>query len=515
MKSPFLARTAALLTFALMVPTSSQAFSFGSGSDHFASATPIVLSPGEDPTSFPTDLTNFTQDLWENMWGSGKTAWWKWQATENGYCTVDTLPTLDLFFPIKDTYVAVYTAPAPEARVARNDDYLNATFTSAPALSSATFYAVKNTTYYFMATSMPAVTASSYRLSLRVRLLPLRKVIRTTAWNAAPNTPDDMGQLTATTTATGALSGKLTIGPKTYPFAGVFGLDGTFVTSFTRKAPAGSQPLPPIALWIDGTGNGAYQVRANAFYTAYGAFPERLVFNAQNIHAVPGYYTGFLDGNSLEGFTTLTVKPTGVVTGSVTTDDGHSFTFSSALHQSTTANAYFVPFFKSLHGGKGGFRGSFTVNNLGGMDFLSGSARYIRPAGAVFYPNSIDATFSLTGGLYPKPTPQQRVLSFLNGTGGNGQMIFTDVGGELGGGFMEALNFTTANKFIFSSTARKPVLTLNIATGVVTGSINAPSAPPIKKRLLKGILYRTNAFTYLNGYVTGTTRNTPFQIVAP
>ncbi|WP_345735514.1 hypothetical protein [Prosthecobacter algae] len=98
---------------------------------------------------------------------------------------------------------------------------------------------------------------------------------------------------------------------------------------------------------------------------------------------------------------------------------------------------------------------------------------------------------------------------------GESQRVFTEAGGELGGSFMKALGFTTAHPCIFRSTARTPVLALQVTTGIVTGSIHAPSVPPIQKRHLKGGLDHAKAITDLSGYVIGTGWNTPFQIVAP
>lgn len=79
---------------------------------------------------------------------------------------------------------------------------------------------------------------------------------------------------------------------------------------------------------------------------------------------------------------------------------------------------------------------------------------------------------------------------------------------------MEALDFTTAHLCIFSSTARKPVLALQVATGVVSGSIHAPLVPRIQKRRLKGGLDHAEAITYLSDYFIGSSRPL-LQVVAP
>jgi hypothetical protein len=129
--------------------------------------------------------------------------------------------------------------------------------------------------------------------------------------------------------------------------------------------------------------------------------------------------------------------------------------------------------------------------------------------GILFYPEGINNTFSVTGGGYTKPAPGTRALGFLDGTAGVGTLVLTDEGGELGGNISEGLTLSLLNKFAFSSLIRKPALTLNPATGAVSGSI---TAPPLKKRTIKGILSRNQGIVTMRGYVTGTAQNLRFEV---
>ena len=83
---------------ALLIPLSlaatQHAFGFAAGADAFASAT-VISSENENSAS--TDLLNFTVEAGEpghgfdGAAGAQRSAWWSWTATQNGFCTVDTL----------------------------------------------------------------------------------------------------------------------------------------------------------------------------------------------------------------------------------------------------------------------------------------------------------------------------------------------------------------------------------------------------------------------------------------
>ncbi len=114
----------------------------------------------------------------------------------------------------------------------------------------------------------------------------------------------------------------------------------------------------------------------------------------------------------------------------------------------------------------------------------------------------------MTGRPYKKPATGERALDFLDATSGVGKLRVSGAVAELGvASFEEPLNFGTNNKFIFTSAVRKPALTLNSATGIITGAITAPAGPPAIKRAFKGILVRNGASAYGYGHFTGKTQN--------
>ena len=84
------------------------------------------------------------------------------------------------------------------------------------------------------------------------------------------------------------------------------------------------------------------------------------------------------------------------------------------------------------------------------------------------------------------------------------------VTGELDPAITESLTLSTSNVFGFSSMARKPVLKLNKATGLVTGSLVDGNG---LKRTLTGVLFLDGMTPKLRGHVSGTTQNVYFEVV--
>jgi len=511
MKTHTLARLAVL---ALLLHTAPQAFGFGAGANNFANATDI-----SDGSLFSgsTNLTAYTVEANEpghrngGGTGAGRSAWWTYTAPESGFLTIDTLRGRVGTNPVFDTLLGVYTGAALNAltRVAHSDDWGSTPYNGTTVTSRVTFYALAGTTYHIAVDAYQAseITATAFNVVLSLRLLPLRKQTRN-AYINIENNPDYCGGLTYTTTGTGAFSGKLSLGSKVFPLAGIFGVDGYATISLVRPVAKGATPLPPITLILDGCLGGQtfiYIPEVNEFDFDT---PEKAVFNPVTDNFLDGYYTGgFVMDGSGRGIITCTLKPTGALTGSFLLPDGVSVPFSTVINTITPGVEYRAYIFKSLSVGKGFLTASIRFTEAGDLDTLSGHVDYIRPSpkpGVIFYVGGYGGTALINGKTYPKPTAGQRVLGFLNGSNGNGTLILADENGELGGDVNEVLNLTTSNKFSFTSASRKPVLTLNPATGLVTGSI---IAPPLKKRTLKGVIYRNGGTILLEGYVTGSAKN--------
>lgn len=89
-----------------------------------------------------------------------------------------------------------------------------------------------------------------------------------------------------------------------------------------------------------------------------------------------------------------------------------------------------------------------------------------------------------------------RALGFLNDTEGAGKLSLPLVNGELNPAILESLLFGTSNTLGFVSAARKPVLKLNKATGLVTGSVIDDGG---LKRSLTGTLFLDGMTAKLHG----------------
>jgi hypothetical protein len=508
------------LGLAISAPTVHAAFDAGSNS--FGSASEILI--GSDNFSAATDLTAFTAEPGEDSHHplaapadtAVKSAWWKWVATDNGYCTVDTFRNPSVTNFVKDTVISVYTGNAVNnlIRLGGNDDHSYNAFKVDNALSSYSFYAVKGNTYHIAVDGYSAnsISPTSNKVILQLRLLPLRKVTRMGIFATAFQS-DAFGLVTMNMTPTGALSGKVFYGNKTYAFAGVFGVNGYYQTTFAQKGVPGALP---ITLLIDGTGDGLAQLTLGAAGIGLSNLPEQVLFTPQNLNTTTGTYTAFIDGSGDpmvggDGSLAFTIKTTGAITGTVTAPDGISTPFSAALLKNPASGKYTFLAYKSLAAGKSAFAFVGEVEEDGSTDLIAGNVLYVRTAptnGAIFYPQGLAATLSMKGSTYTKPAAGTRALGFLN-PNGTGTLTVTNSGGELAGNVMEGLTLSTANKFTFNSLVRKPSLVLNITTGVVTGSITEPAG---KKRTIKGVLTRDAGVPVLRGYVSGFTRNIAMKV---
>lgn len=298
MKIHLLARLAVLTA---LIPIAPQAFGFGAGADNFANAT--VIDTDGTQTSSATNLTAYTAETGNGEPGhrtsggiaAGRSAWWSYTAPESGYLTLDTITGGGMSDAIRDTVMGVYTGDAINSLivVARNDDYTNPYSPEQTNLSRLTFYAQAGTTYRIAVDGYASnnITGTTYNVKLTLRLIPLRKLTRNAYINIT-NTISLSGGLTYTTTGTGAFSGKLTLGGKATPIAGVFGVDGLVTISIVRPVAKGATPLPPMTLILDGSlgGNGRLfvpEVSPSAFVIL-----EQSVFKLPTDNPVPGYYTG-------------------------------------------------------------------------------------------------------------------------------------------------------------------------------------------------------------------------------
>lgn len=517
MKQPsFVIQTCGVIFLAGLCGVSSLSAAFPAGSNSFAGA-PVI--PGDETKSSVTNLTAFTAEVDEPIHRpglaattAGNTAWWRWTAPADGYCTVDTLLTLGTTDPLQRTTIAVYTGASVGAltRVAAGGSYSYYELTPTGELSQVSFYAIQGTQYRIAVDgqSDSDIDGDSHNVVLRLRQLEARKTGRITVF-AYGATLSGMGAASLEMTATGKLSGKFMLAGKSYPFAGYFGADGYFQTTMPSKVPGGF----PITMLIDGTGEGIIQVAAGSETQFATVFPRKVVFSEISPNSTTGQFTGYMkhtSGTNPGGVGSLTMKvdAKGGVKGVAIAPDGTAATFSSALGEFSSPNVYYVIAYNPLLGGKAALALAIQLAETGADDRLTnGGGVYARAEnsapGVTFYPAGIFQNFNVEGGTYRKPVANSRALDFLNPTG-EGLMTVINSGGELAGDVMEELTLDAKNKFIFASAVNKPSLKLNTSTGVVTGSI---TIPPAKKRTIKAVLTNDNFVPGIYGLVTGTTRN--------
>lgn len=485
------------------------------GSDTFAGLEWITWTNHYSAT---TDLFPCTAEEGEPDHGRAnaarRTAWWAWQAVEDGYCTVDTRRTIKASSPVMDTTLAVYSGTSVNnlRLIAGNDDY-DPGFQPDSNYSSVTFYASAGQVYRIAVDGVAPgfVTTEARNVILSIRQLALKPVVRDAVWNL-DNTVDGTGSVTLATTAKGTLSGKMVVGAKTYPFKGQFDSRGYCQVAFP-PAPAkpGQFPLAPITLTIDGAGEFGAMTVDNGIQSIYQFLPQRRAYSTKSPTSLSGYYTFLADGSSSTGIATgsMKVAANGTVKGTGIAHDGTPFTFSSALHHYITLiggdpvdqlSSYVL-----LSGKKGYFMHTSTLEEKGNIDELTGTCSYLRPPGkanATLYPDGfLQKDKNIYGSTYTKPISGERALDFLKGTDGVGGLFITNWNNELSlGSVSELINLSTSNKFTFNSQVLKPVLTLNTATGQVTGSITEPG---FKKRTLKGMLTSYQGITKIYGVCSG------------
>jgi len=486
--------------------------------DTFANATTIGIN---NNNSMETSLLNYTSEAGEpnhrpgGSVGAKKSAWWKWTAPANGFCTADTLYYANESF-IFDTVLGVYTGSAVNAltRVAGNDDHRLTLSYSSAAGASTTFYATQGTTYYIAVDGYdPAnVNANNHKVNLRVRFLSATTESRVGIFGN-PSEPGLHGMVTVSKTSGHSFSGKLTLAGKAYPLAGVFSIDGYYIASIERKVPAGATPVPPLTLILDGAQNGSFRIATSQSFGADNplAFVRR--FTVAQPNTMKGLYTA---GINAAGSLTLNVSSLGTTTGATVLPDGTKATFGAPLC-TKSADSCYLPLYASLHLHTGFFAACLIATEAGAVDKLNldidSYSRYYRPekVGAVFYPAGINTSLTINGSTYVTPVTGARALGFLDGSSGAGKLSILMQAGEISQAITENLILDSKNIIKFATPLlRKPVLNLNKANGLVTGSLLDDTG---KKRNITGVLYNDGNTVKLNGHLTGTTYNPVFSVI--
>lgn len=535
-----------LLVAASFLPMAALA-NFPAGANNIASAPDVVLS---ELTSNVTDVSGFNYENGETSHHFGypsnagnRSAWWKWTPTESGFCTIDTVHS-GLYGganALRDTTVAIYRLTNPAAAVsvtnltplASNNNYGNYFYSNDYTFSKATFYAAAGTTYYIAADGgwSGAVTSTSKLVSIRLRQVPAVAHTRRGLWSLAGHILGKRGSMLLTLTSTGSYSAVLMVGTVRYTLAGHLDTDGTTVRSIPRPVAKGATPLTPITVMIDASQEAYLEVQMDGDVTRDQLYRQSVFTKTSPSVLAATYNIANPDnggsGENGRGYLRSTISPTGAVTMVGVAYDGTKVTASSAICQrSGRPDESYAPAFVPAYGNKGCivYDNYIETASSAALHRFSCNMDILRPAPtsptSVFYPTGIQGGDSLEGLPYVKPAVGARVLNFLTGAGGLGILTIHDSSGELASPIQEGFNLSTANKCTFISPLRKPSLTINTTSGIVTGSITTTDTilgvtkPRVRK--LVGLVISdpyTPGLSYLVGHATGVTKNLMFEVV--
>jgi hypothetical protein len=535
-----------LLVAASFLPKAALA-NFPAGANNIASAPDASLS---QLTSNVTDVSGFNYEVGEtthhfNYPGNAgnRSAWWKWTPTESGFCTIDTVHS-GLYGganALRDTTVAIYRLTNPASAVsvtnltplASNNNYGNYFYSNDYTFSKATFYAAAGTTYYIAADGgwSGAVTSTSKLVSIRLRQVPAVAHTRRGLWHLEGHILGNRGSMVITLTSTGSYSAVLMVGTARYTLAGQLDTDGTTVRSIPRPVAAGATPLTPITVMIDASQESYFEVQMDGDVTREQLYRQSVFTKTSPSVLAATYNIANPDsggsGVSGRGYLRSTISPTGAVTMVGVAYDGTKVTGSSAICQQIgRPNESYAPAFVPAYGNKGCivYDNYIETASSAALHRFSCYMDILRPAPTspttVFYPTGIQGEDSMEGLPYVRPAVGARILNLLTGTGGLGILTLHDSSGELASPIQEGFNLSTANKCTFISPLRKPSLTINTTTGIVTGSITTTDTilgvtkPRVRK--LVGLVISdqsTPGLSYLVGHATGVTKNLMFEVV--
>lgn len=486
------------------------------GADNFASATPI---PSTQYNSSEISLLGYTKESGETLIDSGsagKTAWWKWTAPEDGLCTVDTHYRAETA-PMNDVVMGVYTGSTVDALtlVSSNDDAFPYEDGIPAGSSKCTFYAVKNTTYYMVVDGYNAseVTITNNRVVLSLGFVPRRAMRKLASSYEVSATSTYSYSLSFNKTTNFGFSGRIRVGSVSYALKGQLSPEGIFTAALPRSSPSVATPLMPLGLIIDAKDGGSVSLWSGSESGTSASLCEIRSFPGTATTPLAGQFT-----NNDGVIERLTISSKGSVTAAGRAPDGTSYTYARPLcanFRELAGDNSILPVAVNLHGGKGFLSHRLIFEEKGAIDEMKSISYYRRPANAAsaFYPSGLGMSVSIGFGVktYTRPVPGSRALGLLDMTNGNGKLTINAVMGELATKVEELLNLSTANRFSFVSVLKKPVLSLDTRTGMVSGSVIDGAG---KKRTLFGALTldSTSSIPRLSGWASGTTQNIRFFV---
>lgn len=470
------------------------------GADNFLNA-PTINVPYTIETL--TDTSGYTREAGEPIHSAdnfGRSAWWKFIAPTTGSCTVETLPTDGLV----DTAIAVYTGNslASLTRIAQGENV------EAQITSRVTFFATAGSVYRIAVESEAAASSTAEQVLLRLRQSADGPRTYIGDWRQPnDNTINSAnGLLTMTMSASGAITGKLTVGQTRYSFKTQATADSRAIVAFPAKPGSGDLPL---TLSVDLASASISDVLDSFSVTngdtINGTGPLSPVMSPELIAPYVGKFSVGLGFSSAtgSGYFLSKTSANGRITASGFSGDGQPISFGTQLTKSGRIYIH-----QGLSSGNGFFHGRAAAFP-GFINIIGGRLWYRRAsAPGTFYPNGFFSEVTGSGDRQV-PTPSgSRVLGFLNASMGVGKLVVADAPGEISS-LTEALTLSTTNRFAFANAARKPSLKISVSTGVVTGSITQPSGVV---RKMRGILHDDFGSLRLRGFVTGTARTAAFSV---
>jgi formylglycine-generating enzyme len=315
----------------------------------------------------------------------------------------------------------------------------------------------------------------------------------------------NVGQFTATVSGSGAVTGKLSIPPETFPFKGAFSPQlGTFEVIQST----GTQTLDLLLRLnaaqpgISGSMVTYSEASGPTEFTINGGLLK--TYTASTIPAgIVGYYTAALPPVSSTNaalpqapcYGTMRVATNGVITLSGRLGDNSAFSVRSQLQ----ADGKTWTLYSSLYGGKtpGVIAGTATFSGTA-LTLLSGTIDWVKyPGDAGLYSTGFSTALSLTGAAYSKTAL----------TSGTGKIEY--VGGGLLFGSGSNTFLTGSNTLVISPAQKATVILTGSGTGATAVTINPntgtfsghfPYPLDNKSTPFSGVLILTGSETGYSGF---------------
>ena len=297
--------------------------------------------------------------------------------------------------------------------------------------------------------------------------------------NATPGIANE-GVLSLQLSASGAFTGKLTIGGKTYSFRGTFAEDGSTAPIVIQRK--GGLPSLTLMLAVD-VSDPALQITGtltDGTFTSQVAL-DRALFGKSNPAPANliGKYTAFFRATSNAagipqgtGFARVSVNPSGSVRATGVLADGSKFSQGTPLTGDGT-----WPFFAALYKKKGLLAGFIEFGLAPNDGEFTGTLDWVRPAGGRGpFASGFNTELDFSAAHYVAPPRGQRALDLPN-TSPNARFNAP--------GITRPVTLTAENKIIVAEpNPEKLTLKLKVKSGLLKGRITVDG----KARKLSGIL---------------------------